>query len=73
MVGVFYSRPEPGAPPFVQVGDPVEPGTTVALIEVMKVFNAATAGVAGIVDSVLVEDGQFVEFGQTLLRVRAAG
>lgn len=70
MVGVFYSRPEPGAKPFVQVGDVVETETTVGLIEVMKVFNAAKARVAGRIERSLVEDGQFVEFGQTLFLVR---
>jgi acetyl-CoA carboxylase biotin carboxyl carrier protein len=69
MVGVFYSRPEPGAAPFVQVGDPVDEETTVGLIEVMKVFNAVKARVAGRVERILAEDGQFVEFGQDLLLI----
>lgn len=71
MVGRFYARPEPGAAPFVQVGDRVTADTTVGLIEVMKVFNAVTAGVAGEVLSLAVGEGEFVEFDQPLAYVRA--
>jgi len=70
MVGTFYVAPEPGAPPFVEVGARVEPETTVGLIEVMKVFNAVKAGVRGVLVERLVQDGQFVEYGQPLFRVR---
>lgn len=70
MVGQFYVAPEPGARPFVEVGSPVEPDTTVGLIEVMKVFNAVKAGVRGVIVERLVQDGQFVEYGQPLFRVR---
>jgi acetyl-CoA carboxylase biotin carboxyl carrier protein len=70
MLGIFYRSPEPGAPPFVQPGDRVEPDTTVAIIEVMKVFTAVAAGVSGVVDEVLVQDRELVEHGQALLRVR---
>lgn len=70
MLGVFYSCPEPGAASFVRVGDRVEAESTVALIEVMKVFNAVKAPVKGVVESVLVEDGQMVEFGQALFYIR---
>ncbi|MDR5709800.1 MAG: biotin/lipoyl-containing protein [Armatimonadota bacterium] len=72
IVGRFYAQPEPGAPPFVAVGSFVEEDTTVGLIEVMKVFNAVRAGVRGVIEEILVQDGQFVEFGQPLFRVRPA-
>jgi len=70
MVGTFYATPEPGAPPFVNPGDAVDEETTVGLVEVMKVFNAVSAGVKGIIDEICVESGQFVEHGQTLFLVR---
>ena len=70
MVGTFYATPEPGAPPFVKLGDRVDAETTVGLVEVMKVFNAVSAGTAGTIDEVCVESGQFVEHGQTLFLVR---
>ena len=70
MVGTFYATPEPGAPPFVKLGDHVDAETTVGLVEVMKVFNAVSSNVAGTIDEVCVESGQFVEHGQTLFLVR---
>lgn len=70
MVGTFYATPEPGAPPFVKLGDHVDAEATVGLVEVMKVFNAVSSGVAGTIDEVCVESGQFVEHGQTLFLVR---
>ena len=73
MVGTFYATPEPGAPPFVKLGDHVDAETTVGLVEVMKVFNAVSSGVAGAIDEVCVESGQFVEHGQTLFLVRPDG
>lgn len=68
-MGRFYSRPEPTAEPYVSVGSAVDEGTTVGLIEVMKLFNAVSAGVSGTVAEICVEDGQIVEHGQVLLRV----
>jgi acetyl-CoA carboxylase biotin carboxyl carrier protein len=68
-MGIFYSRPEPGKPPFVAVGDPVEETTTVALVEVMKTFHAVAAGVRGTVREICVSDTDFVELGQVLMRV----
>lgn len=70
MVGRFYAQSEPGTPPFVSVGSRVDSDTTVGLIEVMKVFNAVQAGVAGLITAVCVENGSFVEHGQTLFRVQ---
>lgn len=70
VVGVFYRAPEPGAPPFVEVGDEVGEDTTVGLVEVMKMFNSVTAGVRGVVIEVLVENEAFVEYGQSLMTIR---
>lgn len=69
-MGRFYTRPEPNAPPYVAVGDRVEAGTTVGLIELMKLFNGVTAGVDGTVAQICVEEAQLVEFGQVLMRIR---
>ena len=69
-MGRFYSRPDPNSPPYVQVGAPVGADDTVCLIEVMKLFNAITAGVAGTVMKVCVEDAAVVEFGQVLFYVK---
>jgi acetyl-CoA carboxylase biotin carboxyl carrier protein len=72
IMGVFYSKPDPGSPPFVAVGSTVAAENTVALIEVMKVFNAVRAGIAGTLSEICVVDGQFVEYGQVLFRVQPA-
>jgi oxaloacetate decarboxylase alpha subunit len=69
MVGTFYRAPQPGAPPFVEVGDVVAPGQTICLIEAMKLFNELKAEVEGVVRDVLVENGQPVEFGQALFEL----
>ena len=70
LLGTFYVAPEPGAPPFVQVGAAVTEDTTVGLIEVMKVFNSVRASVSGTVVQVVAQNGQFVEYGQTLFLVK---
>lgn len=70
LVGVFYASPSPGAKPFVQPGDRVEPNQMVGIVEAMKLMNHIAADVAGIVTEILVVDGQAVEFGQELVRVR---
>jgi acetyl-CoA carboxylase biotin carboxyl carrier protein len=70
LLGTFYVAPEPGAPPFVQVGGAVTEDTTVGLIEVMKVFNSVRANVKGTVVQVVAQNGQFVEYGQTLFFVK---
>ena len=72
MVGVFYRSPEPGAPPFVEVGTRVEAGATMGLVEVMKMFNGVTAPATGDVVEVLAGNDEFVEFGQPLFRLRPA-
>ena len=70
IIGTFYEAPEPGAKRFVDVGSLVEEDTTVGLIEVMKVFNAVTAGVGGRVERILVKNEQFVDYGQSLFMLR---
>jgi acetyl-CoA carboxylase biotin carboxyl carrier protein len=70
LLGTFYVAPEPGAPPFVKVGQAITEDTTVGLIEVMKVFNSVRATVKGTIVDVVVQNGQFVEFGQTLFIVK---
>jgi acetyl-CoA carboxylase biotin carboxyl carrier protein len=70
LLGTFYVAPEPGAPPFVKVGQQITEDTTVGLIEVMKVFNSVRATVAGTIVEVVAQNGQFIEFGQTLFIVK---
>jgi acetyl-CoA carboxylase biotin carboxyl carrier protein len=70
LLGTFYTAPEPGAPPFTQIGALVTEDTTVGLIEVMKVFNSVRSGVKGTVVDVVAQNGQFVEYGQTLFLVK---
>ncbi len=70
-VGTFYSSPTPEDPPFVQVGSTVKPDTVVCIVEAMKVFNQITADIAGTITEVLVKNGDSVEYGQPLFRVKA--
>jgi acetyl-CoA carboxylase biotin carboxyl carrier protein len=70
LLGTFYVAPEPGAPPFTHVGANVTEDTTVGLIEVMKVFNSVRAGVKGTIVEAVAQNGQFVEYGQTLFLVK---
>jgi acetyl-CoA carboxylase biotin carboxyl carrier protein len=70
LVGVFYAAPSPGANPFIRPGDRVEANQMVGIIEAMKLMNHIASDVAGIVTEVLVVNGQPVEFGQELVRVR---
>lgn len=69
LVGTFYLSPEPGADPFVAEGGPVEAGADVAIVEAMKIMNRIQADVTGTVRSILVTDGEMVEFGQRLMIV----
>jgi acetyl-CoA carboxylase biotin carboxyl carrier protein len=70
IMGMFYSKPDPASPPFVSVGTEVDEGTTVGLVEVMKVFNAIPAGAKGTIVEVCVEDAETIEICQTLFRIR---
>jgi len=73
MLGRFYAQSEPGADPFVKVGGEVTEETTVALIEVMKLFTNVPANVRGTVTEVCVANEEMVEYGQVLFRVRPSG
>ncbi|MET8948944.1 acetyl-CoA carboxylase [Streptomyces sp. NPDC004542] len=67
--GVFYRRPDPASPPFVEVGDTVDAGTVVGLIEVMKMFQEIHAETSGRVSAFFVENEEAVDAGQSLLTV----
>jgi len=67
MVGTFYRAASPGAKPFVEVGDTVQVGDTLCIIEAMKLMNEIESDKAGVVKQVLIENGQPVEFGQPLV------
>lgn len=69
-VGTFYTAAAPGDPPFVSVGSRVNNETVVCIIEAMKVFNQITAELSGTITEILVKNGDPVEFGQPLFRVR---
>ncbi|MBX5446130.1 MAG: acetyl-CoA carboxylase biotin carboxyl carrier protein [Sphaerobacter sp.] len=70
MIGTFYAAPAPGERPFVQVGDTVEVGQTVAIIEAMKIMNEIVADVAGTVVEIMVRDAEPVEYGHPLMRIK---
>ena len=70
MVGTFYSAPAPGAQAFVQIGDEVKVGQVLCIIEAMKMMNQIESDRAGKVVSVLVQNGDPVEFGQPLFAIR---
>ena len=72
MLGTFYQRPSPGAPPYVEVGTFVKEDETVCLLEVMKVFNSVKAGVRGFIAKIGAESGDLVEYGQPLFWVKPA-
>ncbi len=72
MVGTFYRSAAPDKPPYVKVGDTVEPDSVVCIIEAMKLFNEIEAEVSGKIVKVMVEDAQPVEFGQVLFLVEPA-
>lgn len=73
VVGTFFSSPTPGDDPFVRVGDPVEPGQTVGIVEAMKVMNSIESEVRGRVAEMLAQNGQAVEYGQPLILVDTSG
>jgi len=73
MVGTYYGAPEPGAKPYVSIGDRVQTGQTLCIIEAMKIMNEIESEYAGVVKEVLVQDAQPVEYGQALFRIDANG
>lgn len=72
MVGTFYLSPSPEAPAFVAVGDSVEPGKVVCIVEAMKLFNEIESEVKGKIVKILAENGKPVEYGQKLFLVKKA-
>jgi len=70
MVGTFYSSASPDSEPYTQVGQSVGPDTTVCIIEAMKIMNEIKAEVSGTIEQVCVQNGQAIEFGQALFKVR---
>jgi acetyl-CoA carboxylase biotin carboxyl carrier protein len=73
LVGTFYEAAQPGNPPFASVGDVVEIGQTVCIVEAMKLMNEVAAGEAGRVAEILVKNGEPVEFEQVLMYLEPAG
>ncbi len=70
LVGTFYAAPAEDAAPFVAVGDTVKKGQTLAIVEAMKLMNEIESEFDGIVEEILVENGQAVEYGQPLFRIK---
>ena len=70
IIGTAYQAPEPGAKKFVEVGDKIKKGQTVMIVEAMKTMNHVPSTADGEVKKILVEDGQPVEFGQTLVLLK---
>lgn len=69
MVGTFYRSPSPGSPSFVEVGQAVKAGDIICIIEAMKMMNQIEADKAGVIEAILVEDGDAVEFDQPLVTI----
>ena len=69
MVGTFYRKPSPTSPNYAEVGQSIKKGDTLCIVEAMKMMNHIEAEVAGVIDAILVEDGQPVEFDQPLFTV----
>ena len=69
MVGTFYRKPSPTSPNFAEVGQTVKKGDTLCIVEAMKMMNHIEADVGGVIDAILVEDGQPVEFDQPLFTI----
>jgi acetyl-CoA carboxylase biotin carboxyl carrier protein len=72
MIGTYYSAPSPGESPFVQIGDEIEVGQVIGIIEAMKIMNEITADHSGVVSEIMVQNAQPVEYGSPLMRVVAA-
>jgi acetyl-CoA carboxylase biotin carboxyl carrier protein len=70
IVGTFYEAPSPGAPPFVKVGDSVEVGQVLCIVEAMKLLNEIESDVAGEIVKKLTTNGQPIEYGQELFAIR---
>ncbi len=69
MVGTYYAAPSPGSPPFIAVGQHVKPGDVICIVEAMKMMNQIEADKAGVIEAILVDDGEPVEFDQPLVTI----
>ncbi len=72
MLGIFYHSPKPGDEPFVKAGDVVFPETVIGIIEVMKLMTHVSAGISGVVTEIVAPNGELVEYGDPLIRVKVA-
>jgi acetyl-CoA carboxylase biotin carboxyl carrier protein len=70
--GTFYRAPQPGAAPFVEVGDTVTPDTVIAIIETMKLMTSVPAGCAGVIEEIVANNASLVDADAVLMRVKAA-
>jgi acetyl-CoA carboxylase biotin carboxyl carrier protein len=68
--GLFYAQPDPGSPPYVKVGDAVKAGDTIALVEIMKTFNAISAPADGVITGIHVKNQETLEPGQPLVSIK---
>ena len=69
LVGTFYISPKAGDPPFIKIGDKIEVGQTICIIEAMKIFNEIESEVSGVVKEILVKDSSPVEYGQAIVSI----
>ena len=69
LVGTFYLSPKPGEPPFIKIGDKIEPGQILYIIEAMKIFNEIESEITGVVKEILTNDSTPVEYGQVIILV----
>lgn len=72
MIGTYYSASAPGEPPFVNVGDEVETGQVIGIIEAMKIMNEITADKSGVVVEIMVDNAEAVEYGTPLIRISSS-
>ena len=70
MVGTFYRASDPSSPSFVEIGESVQPGQTVCIIEAMKLMNEIESDVDGVIEKIFVENGNTVEYGQKLFGIK---
>ncbi len=69
MVGTFYRAPSPGSPSFIEVGQHVKVGDAICIVEAMKMMNQIETDKAGVIEAILVEDGQPLEFDQPMITI----
>ena len=70
MVGTFYRAPAPGEPPFIEVGNRINVGQTICILEAMKLMNEIESDAAGVIEAILVDNAGPVQFGQPLFKIR---